>query len=117
MACFLLETLKEIRVGIRVKGPEGFFWQRFVYESLDGACFHCSHFHHVKATCMAGRGDGSPDLGLEYLVQEGGKEDGVVEGGPCLRLWLVAIRKSQLAIMGRKMTKVSWATGLDPNLD
>lgn len=39
----------------------------------------------------SGNGCPSPSFCSENIVQDGGKEDAVVEGGLCLGPWLVAV--------------------------
>lgn len=50
------------------------------------------------------------------MVQDGGKEDGVVEGGSHLGPWLVAVCQWMPADLGKKMAKSTWATELESKM-
>lgn len=67
-------------------GLEGPFWQRFIFENLDGLCLYYDRLHPSEGVCRGGatmaKGVGIP-VSDEVLVK--------VAGGPCLGPWMVAI--------------------------
>lgn len=61
-------------------GPEGSYWQRFVYENLGGVCFRCGRSHYSREKCLEGEDSKSAPAGFQWenvVIAEG--ED-VVDG-------------------------------------
>lgn len=77
------------------KGMEGRFWQRFVYENLDGVRLHYGCFDLLEEACPAeGEGEGEGvGLNLENVIHVRKEEREAADGGPLLGSWLVAIRR------------------------
>ena len=107
---------------VLVKGPQGPFWQCFVFEGLEGVCLSCGFFHSSGKCCQAGRGVAVAGLRSDNVLwaEELGGDPGVV--GPPLGPWLLAIRRRELgweaAADGRRKEMgsshpESWASQLE----
>ena len=54
--CMRISLNRPLRSGVLVKGPQGPFWQHFVFEGPEGVCLSYGLFHPPKKCYQVGRG-------------------------------------------------------------
>ncbi|XP_010936828.1 uncharacterized protein [Elaeis guineensis] len=59
-----IDLSRPLRPGVLVGGLDGPFWQRFVFENLEGVCLNCGFFHKPEERCRTTRKSGSTAAGL-----------------------------------------------------
>ena len=94
--CLRIDLGCPLQLGVLVKGPAGLFWQRFMFECLDGVCLRCGHFHLLEDRYRPGKGAAVVGLDPDNLLQLAEVDGDQRMVGPILRPWLLAIRWQEL---------------------
>lgn len=91
-ACIGLDLSWPLRPRVMIKRLMVPFWQRFIYENLNGVCLCYGFFHLLEDGCPIREG-GDSGVGLSpKSINQAGKEKGMSNGGPRLGPCLVSIR-------------------------